>query len=52
MSCIASGRQLLAGILAGLFLTLPLLAKEAAPLAQDEAAEKRLVAISSRNNFV
>jgi len=47
MSCIASGRQLLAGILAGLFLTLPLLAKEAAPLAQDEAAEKRLVAISS-----
>ena len=47
MNRIASVRQLLAGILAGLFLTLPLYAKEAAPLAQDEAAEKRLVAISS-----
>ncbi len=34
-------------ILLALFFSLPLSAKEAAPLAQDEAAEKRLVAISS-----
>ena len=47
MTCITSARQLFSCLLAGLFLAFPLHAKEAAPLAQDEAAEKRLVAISS-----
>ena len=42
-----SFRRLLGGLLAALLLALPLHAREAAPLAQDEAAEKRLNAISS-----
>ena len=43
-------RRMFVGFLAALVCLMagnPLLAKEAAPLAQDEAAEKRLVAISS-----
>ena len=43
-------RRALVGLLAALVCLMagnPLLAKEAAPLAQDEATEKRLVAISS-----
>ncbi len=40
-------RRLVAVLLGAFWLALPLHAKEAAPLAQDEAAEKRLVAISS-----
>ena len=42
-----SFRRLLGCLLTGLFLALPLHAREAAPLAQDEAAEKRLNAISA-----
>ena len=42
-----SFRRLLGGLLAALLLALPLHAREAAPLAQDEVAEKRLNAISS-----
>ena len=40
-------RSLAAALLGALCLAWPLSAKEAAPLAQDQAAEKRLVAISS-----
>ena len=40
-------KSLAAGLLCALLLALPLQAKEAAPVAQDEAAEKRLVAISA-----
>ena len=47
MTYITSARRLFGCILTGLFLALPVHAKEAAPLAQDEATEKRLVAISS-----
>ena len=47
MTGITSARRLFGCILLGLFLAFPLHAKEAEPLAQDEAAEKRLVAISS-----
>ena len=47
MTYITSARRLFGCILTGLFLALPVHAKEAAPLAQDEAAEKRLVSISS-----
>ena len=42
-----SFRRLLGCLLTGLFLAFPLHAREAAPLAQDEAAEKRLNAISA-----
>ena len=42
-----SVRLLLGCLLTGLFLAFPLHAREAAPLAQDEAAEKRLNAIST-----
>lgn len=50
MICTTSARRLqrlFCCILTGLFLALPLHAKEAAPVAQDEAAEKRLNDISS-----
>ncbi len=42
-----SQRVLAAWLLVAVFFALPLHAKEAVPLAQDEAAEKRLTAISS-----
>jgi len=47
MTAPISARHLACGLLSSLVLTFPVFAREAAPLAQDEAAEKRLNAISS-----
>ena len=43
----AKAKSIALGGILTVFLALPLQAREAAPLAQDEAAERRLVAISS-----